>query len=105
VRTLRSYSDRKGKYIELDRAFYLPQKSRNVLITFAGYQIEAEGIKLNQPALVSIRGTFISTDRIRVSQFHVYSKHFRQIASYVGLGLVAMVWIIYFIKRLKRILG
>jgi hypothetical protein len=102
ARTLRSYSDRKGKDIELDRAFYLPKKNRNVLITFAGEEIEAEGIKPNQPALVSIRGSFSRTDCIRVSQFHVHSKYFRQIASYFGLGLVAMVWIIYFIKRQKE---
>lgn len=91
VKTLRNTDDRAGKYIEIDRESYSHSPLGNTLETFAGERLEVDGIGLDHPAIVSARGTFIGEDTIYVYEYHVHSR-FRDIASYVGLALIAVLW-------------
>jgi hypothetical protein len=61
--------------------------------TFFVENIVVEGITSSTSKTVSIKGTFISNSRIRVSTFHFHHPVLRDLASYVGLALVALYWI------------
>lgn len=102
VKTLSSRNDRSGSYVELDRVIYVPKPSGDVLGTFAKEEIRVEGIKLDHSASVSVRGTFVGTDLIRVSEKHVHARWFRSGASYMGLGLVGLLWSILLIKSVPK---
>lgn len=99
VKTLRSSQPRQGSTIELDGASYLLKNSDDFLRTYAGEEIAVEGMKLDHPASVSIRGKFTADNRIRVSEYHLHSATFRDMLSYTGLFLVAMVWVVSLIKE------
>jgi hypothetical protein len=105
VKTLRYYHSRLGSYVEFDRNRYTPKNSNGILTSFAGEKIRVEGIKLQNPAVVSVRGHFIDNDLVRVSEFHVHSDLFRNTASYVGLSLVVILWIISFLPQRRGAQG
>jgi len=92
VRTLRNRNERTGRYVEIDRRHYFPTTRGGVLRTFAGEELNMEGIELDHPAIVSIRGTFISEDRVQVEEYHVHS-WIRDGASYLGLLLLFILWV------------
>ena len=104
VKTLRTHSDRSGHYIELDRNSFIPKPQIDSIRTFAGEEISVDGIKLDYSAPVSVKGSFVTEDKINVSQFHVHSKWFRDCSSYVGLLLVSILSI-YSLVRQKLIKG
>jgi hypothetical protein len=92
VKTLRNIESREGKYIEVDRAGYITENEKNKIRTFAGEKIEIEGIEQSDTNFVSVQGTFILDDQIRVSNYHTHYIIFRDFASYAGLFLVAVYW-------------
>jgi hypothetical protein len=101
VKTLRDEKSRQGKHIEFDRARYKPNTKEGVLIIFTGEEIGIEGIRLKYPAAISIRGIFNSNQSVRASEYHIHTEWFRDVASYTGLTLVAMAWIVAFFMRGK----
>jgi hypothetical protein len=101
VKTLRTVKSRPGSYVEFDRAGYTPTDSGGVLKTYAGEEISIKGIKLLHSAKMSVRGRFIDSNSVQVYDFHIHSDLFRDAASYAGLGLIAMVWIVFLIRKRK----
>ena len=99
VKTLRDVNSRQGSYIEFDRIRYMPRNEGGVLMTFAGEEISAKGMKLKHPATVSVRGRFIDTNTVRISDFHIHSNWFRDVASYTGLALIAIVWMVVLFRK------
>jgi hypothetical protein len=93
VDTLRSHVSRPGRVVEFDRAYYLNQEHGGLIQTFAGEELRVEGISPAQPGLVSLRGRFANEKTVRVDEVHYHSRWFRDLASYVGLGFVALWWI------------
>ncbi len=102
VKTLRTHHDRPGQHIELDRNFYLHHQSGGVIRTFAGEELSVDGMKLEHPASVSVKGSFVTEDQIHVSQYHVHSNWFRNYSSYLGLFLVSILFIIALVRQKFR---
>lgn len=92
VKTIRSVENRKGKPVEIDRAYYLVQGSEKMLKVFSGERIKVKGVNLQSSAVISIQGQFTDKNEISVSDYHIHSI-FRDLASYVGLGLIATLWL------------
>lgn len=92
IKTLRDYNNRSSKYIEIDRSPYLTSQNGNLISTFADEQINVEGIPLNESAVVSIQGFFLTNNRIKVLRYHVHTFMFRDFASVLGLLLVMYFW-------------
>jgi hypothetical protein len=90
--TLRQRELRPGRYIEIDRDRYSTGASGPRIETFAGESLTLEGIDIAGPALVSLRGRFASADRIVVEEYHVHPRGLRDLASYIGLALIAACW-------------
>ncbi len=102
VNTLRNYSSRTGKYIELDRAKYIPGANDDFLKTFASEKIKAANLKLGNEELISIRGKFLSPGEIYIEDYHINTK-FRDDSSLLGISLTAILWLncIYLAGRKK----
>ena len=92
VKTLRDYNTRTGKYIELDRAVYMPEFKEDYLKTFSDEKIKVANLKLIGEKTVSIKGKFLSPDEIYVDDYHIHSK-FRDDASIIGISLTAVLWL------------
>jgi hypothetical protein len=90
VKTLRIRHDRSGHYIELDRTYY---HQGGTISTFAEEELNVDDMKIDYSVPVSVRGSFVTEDKIHVSQYHVHSKWFRSSASYLGLFLVSILCI------------
>ena len=93
VKTLRSHQNRTGRYVEFDRVAYDHQASGGVLRTFAKEDLNVEGMTLNRSTVLSVRGIFVTHDLIRVKEYHVHAHLIRDLASYLGLSLVTLLWI------------
>ena len=98
IRTLRHRDDREGLPIEIDRGFFVSSRLGGTVRTFAGEDLLIEGMTMHAPATVSVRGTFIAKDRIRISDYHVHNDWIRDASSYLGLGFVALLWISKWLK-------
>jgi hypothetical protein len=99
VKTLRMSHDRPGRPVEFDRASYLHHPMGGVLKSFAGEELAVEGMAFDRSILVSVRGTFVNEHRVRVSEYHVHAKGIRDGSSYLGLGLVTLVWVYTLVKQ------
>lgn len=91
IRTLRDYENRPGRTLEIDRKGFIPDEEGGTVLTFANEPLAVEGMELEEPAVVSIRGRFLTVNRVRIEEYHVHSR-FRDFASYAGLILIAILW-------------
>jgi hypothetical protein len=92
VETLKQRELRPGRYVELDRDRYDRGPEGPHVETFAGELLALEGLDIAGPALLSLRGQFASADRIVVQEYHVHPWGLRDLASYLGLALIAACW-------------
>lgn len=99
VKTLRNVESRTGQTIALDRCRYFETDGRAWLRTYARERLELVGIRLGHPALISVRAVFLDQNTLEVRQYHEHSRWFRDVASYVGLGLLGAVWAVSFLPR------
>lgn len=93
LETLSTPQSRPGRYIELDRVRYVNARGDEVLRVWNAEQIRVEDLGLSSPATVSVRGVFVDERRIRVIDHHVHADGVRNNASYLGLILIAGVWL------------
>jgi len=93
VRTLRIQQERTGRYVEFDRVAYNDNASRGALRTCAQEELTVDDMSLNRSAVVSLRGAFITRDRIRIEEYHVHNYLIRNSASFLGLSLVTLLWV------------
>ena len=84
----------------MDREAYEQRHDGDVAITFAGEPLRVVGdIRAEKSSQVSLIGEFVDFDAIRIQQLHVYHSSWRDLASYVGLGLFALVWAVAFVRE------
>jgi hypothetical protein len=98
VKTLREYEKRPGRYLGIDRKDYFRNEEGGFIRTFAGESLAVEGVEVDRAAVLSIRGRFLSVDRVEVEEYHVHSR-FRNMASYVGLSMIAILWISALVRK------
>lgn len=93
VTTLAARSAREGRYVEFDRAEYIRRPDGDFLVTFARDTLRLRGSTPATPGVISVRGEFTALDTVRIRSVHGHAAWFRDAASYVGLLLVAVLWI------------
>lgn len=93
LKTLGGDEERRGSYVEIDRAQYVRTDEGAILRYYGGGdQVRVEEIELESPATISIRGIFAEDDEIRVIDYHVHAGGLRNYTSYLGLVLILFVW-------------
>ncbi|MDH3600659.1 MAG: hypothetical protein OEU26_13575, partial [Candidatus Tectomicrobia bacterium] len=93
VQTLRNHAQRPGRQVEMDRRPYTPRDHGATVSTVVGEQIRVSSQPLPHAATVSVRGTFIDPNTIRIDALHVHWPWFRDGASYLGIILLVVVWL------------
>lgn len=89
-------SDRVGSRVELDRVGYRPSgpgEPGAPMLVVTGGEIEATGRLPSRPGTLSVRGVFVDAATLRVQAYHVHAAGTRDLASYLGLLALAVVWI------------
>lgn len=102
VKTLRARQDRPGRYIEVDRENFHYRASGSTLRTFAGEELTVRGIEIERSIPISVRATFIAENEIFVQEYHVHSRLFRDGASYLGLTLIAALWVVAYAGQFRK---
>lgn len=94
VNTLENVTERAGKYIEMDRKGILFNEKTNSfwIKSFDESYIELSEINSISSNRISIKGTFITNNLIKVSEFHENIELLRDGASYIGLLLILLAW-------------
>jgi hypothetical protein len=92
VATLRDIESRPGKLVELDRVVFRPEDGGYVKL-FSGERLRVVGELPGEPRAVSIRGRFLDARTVQVQEMHGHFLFWRDAASYVGLLLVASIWV------------
>jgi len=98
IKTLRHAETRVGRAVEFDRVPYFWKKSGGVIKTMSNEFLEVVNNPLQQSALVSIKGRFKASDTIEVEDLHIHSSWFRDAASYMGLVILLIMFLVPMIK-------
>lgn len=100
VGTLKDIDNRENKYVEMDRRKIRFDESTNSywIKSFDEDEIELENVSKITSSKLSIKGKFVSTDKIWVTEYHENWVIFRDGSSYVGLFLIFFAWF-YSAKR------
>lgn len=92
IATLQDTQRRVGREIRIDRRPYQRHADGDVVITVANEPLRVVGDTRGASTNVSLIGEFVDVDAIRIEQLHDFHFQWRDLASYAGLGLVALVW-------------
>lgn len=105
VKTLRTPENRPGQYVEFDRARIVSTPEGAFLQRSTSDEIRVTGLNLRRSARVSLRGVFIDEHEIRVTESHVHRNWFRDSASYTGLALIAILWIMAWVNNVPPVMN
>ena len=101
VRTLKEKRDRANRYVEFDRVYCRSRGDDAVIEPYYGEKIIVVGAKSLPQGSISVRGRFLDESTVEVLEVHDHSGWPRDRLSYLGLGLIAAVWIVSGYKRWK----
>jgi hypothetical protein len=92
VATLRHPDQRAGKFVEFDREFFSMRDGAGVIRTWEGVEFVLPDVKGPQTGNVSAKATLTGPHTLEVHEIHFHPRHHREMASYLGLVLVALFW-------------
>ncbi len=91
VKTLRERAERPGRPIGIDRTDFESTADGGMLELWTGERLRTTGATPDHDARVSLRGTFLGPDLLRIDRF-VEHRLQRDWPSYLALGLLALLW-------------
>jgi len=92
IATLQEPERRVGREIRIDRRPYQGHADGDAVITVGDEPLRVVGDTRGTSTNISLIGEFVDVDAIRIDQLHDFHSPWRDLASYVGLALVALVW-------------
>jgi hypothetical protein len=101
VKTLKERELRTGRPVEFDRNLYLKHPLGDYVRTFAREELRVTGKKSEHSGLVSIRAMFVDPTTIHIDTLHTHWGASRDLASYLGLALLVMLWLRPYIQRAR----
>jgi hypothetical protein len=93
IGTVRDVENRPGKSAAFDRVVLKPGPDGSTLQVFSGIEFRATGVGLDEGGLVSTHGYFVDRDTYHITAIHLHPGRARDIASYIGLVCVLLVWV------------
>ena len=91
--TLRAVEARPGEPVEFDRVLFERTRDGATVHAWNGERLEVSSGGPARSGVVSVRGRFADAGTLEIHEFHVHAGRLRDLASYVGLVLVAGVWV------------
>jgi hypothetical protein len=91
VKVLREVEARAGRTVSLDRTAFVATPAGGVVQLWTGERVRATGELPGHDATVSLRGTFVAPEVLRVDRLYVHRQD-RDWPSYVGLLLLGLLW-------------
>jgi hypothetical protein len=91
VKTLREVSRRSGRPVSLDRTAFLSAPGGGFVEIWTGERVRAIGAVPGHDARVSLQGTFLTSDLLRIDRL-VEHREGRDWPSYVALVLLVLLW-------------
>ena len=104
VKTLRETDERTGRRVSLDRVHFAASPAGGFLELWTGERVRATGLLPDHDATVSLHGTFLAPDVLRADVL-VEQHRNRDWPSYLGLGLLALVFLRGIIPPMRPPLG
>jgi hypothetical protein len=92
VKTLREKDARPGRRVSLDRTAFLATPAGGIVQLWTGERVRATGSLPDHDAIVSLHGTFLEPDVLRVDRLVEHRRN-RDWPSYLGLLLLALVFL------------
>lgn len=92
VKTLRDADARPGRPVSFDRTGFQATPAGGYVLAWTGEKLRATGELPAQDATVSLHGTFVEPDVLRVDRLLVHRRN-RDWPSYLGLGLLALLFL------------
>lgn len=92
VKTLREREARAGRTVSLDRTAFLATPAGGVVRIWTGERLRVTGALPARDAAVSLHGTFLAPDVLRVDRLVVHASN-RDWPSYLGLLLLGLVFL------------
>jgi hypothetical protein len=92
VKTLREVDARAGRTVRLDRTAFHVTPAGGVVHLWTGEDVRATGEMPDREAIVSLEGTFLAPDVLRIDRLFVHKQN-RDWPSYVALVLLAGLWV------------
>ena len=92
VKTLREVELRPGRAVSLDRTAFLATPAGGLVQLWTGERVRATGALPTHDATVSLHGTFLESDVLRIDRL-VEHRGNRDWPSYLGLVLLALVFL------------
>jgi hypothetical protein len=91
VKTLREVDARAGRTVKLDRTAFYATPGGGVVHLWTGEDVRATGARPAHDAVVSLEGTFLAPDVLRIDRLLVHRQD-RDWPSYVALVMLALLW-------------
>jgi hypothetical protein len=85
-----------GAPIALDRNAYSAEPEGGVVVAWTGQRFRAVGARLDHDAAVSLSGRMRDESTIEIERLHEHTGPSRDHATYVGLALLALIWVVSF---------
>jgi hypothetical protein len=92
VKTLREVEARPGRSVSLDRTAFFATPAGGLVQLWTGERVRATGTLPSHDATVSLHGTFLERDVLRVDRLVEHRRN-RDWPSYLGLVLLALVFL------------
>lgn len=92
VKTLREVGARTGRTVKLDRTLYEGSSEGGAVRLWTGERVRATGTLPDRSGTVSLEGTFLAPDVLRIDRLHVHRQN-RDWPSYVALVLLVALWV------------
>lgn len=93
VKTLREAGERVGRTVRFDRRPYVKSEDGAYIVTFAGEKLQLVGESLPPSGHASVTGVFADEQTVQVQQIRQSEASLRDLASYIGLFVIAVVWV------------
>ena len=100
IATLREEETRPGKAVSMDRENYQQRSEGDTVTTFTGERLRVTGdLRAGNSTEVSLLGEFVDSGTIRIHRLYEYRSPWRDLASYVGLGIFALCWLLALVRE------
>src|SRR5262245_35760153 len=94
IATLKDRPGRPGRHFECERGRVVRSGGGLALRIFSGEAFHLEGAQVREGELLSVRGRFVNETTLRVEEAHRHPAGLRDAATYVGIGLIGLIWLL-----------